>query len=299
LDKVKGIKRVPILTSQENEMGPFDIIGDVHGCYDELLELLNRLGYKPNSDGIMYHPEGRRVVFVGDLVDRGPKILETVNLAISMIDAKQALCVPGNHDMKLHRYLKGNRVQINHGLQSSIDQLQALSSEEADSWKARYQSFIDKLHSHLVIDGGKLVVAHAGMKEEFHGRSSDRIWSFALYGATTGEVDEYGLPVRLNWAADYRGSATVVYGHTPVAEAIWLNNTINIDTGCVFGGDLTALRWPERELVDVPAHETYAESPRPIKPIEASPKEISTDNLLRIEDVMGKQIIVKKREDIV
>lgn len=57
------------------------------------------------------------------------------------------------------------------------------------------------------------------------------------------------MPVRYNWAADYRGKALVVYGHTPVPEALWLNNTVNIDTGCVFGGHLTALRYPEREAV--------------------------------------------------
>jgi protein phosphatase len=74
-----------------------------------------------------------------------------------------------------------------------------------------------------------------------------------VFGETAGETDEFGLPVRPAWAADYRGNAALVYGHTPVREAEWLNDTINIYTGCVFGGRLTALRWPERELVSVAA----------------------------------------------
>src|SRR3712207_7321069 len=98
------------------------------------------------------------------------------------------------------------------------------------------------------------------MKEDLQGRESRKVRDFALYGETTGEVDEFGLPVRLNWAAGYRGSPLVVYGHTPVAEPAWLNNTVNIDTGCIFGGWLTALRYPEREIVSVPARRVYVPS---------------------------------------
>jgi polynucleotide kinase-phosphatase len=128
-----------------------------------------------------------------------------------------------------------------------------------------------------------------------HGRGSGRVREFALYGETTGETDEFGLPVRYNWAADYRGSATVVYGHTPVPEPEWLNRTINVDTGCVFGGGLTALRYPERELVSVPARRTYCEPSRPFLPADIEPSSRSAqqiqDDLLDAEDVMGKRII--------
>ena len=93
--------------------------------------------------------------------------------------------------------------------------------------------------------------------------ASDRIRDFTLYGETTGQKDAYGLPVRGNWAATYHGTAMVVYGHTPVSQPEWLNHTVNIDTGCVFGGALTALRYPEREFVSVPAFKTYVESARP------------------------------------
>ncbi|HEY1387281.1 MAG TPA: polynucleotide kinase-phosphatase, partial [Ktedonobacterales bacterium] len=283
-------------TDRRSDVGPFDIIGDLHGCYDELLELLAQLGYRADAEAGMRHPDRRRVIFVGDLVDRGPKVVETVNLARKMVAAGQALCVPGNHDAKLSRYLKGKnkKMQISHGLAESLAQIEALPEAERASWRRDYPAFADELVSHYVLAGGDLVVAHAGMKEAFQGRASGRVRDFALYGETTGETDEFGLPIRYNWAADYRGRAAVVYGHTPVPEADWLNNTINIDTGCVFGGKLTALRWPERELVSVAAHQTYAQ---PARPLAAAGDEATdaigqaTDTLLRIEDVMGKQLV--------
>jgi protein phosphatase len=241
-----------------DEHGPFDIVGDVHGCFDELLELLELLGYRPDEESAMRHPQGRRLVFVGDLVDRGPKIIASVTLARRMVEAEQAFCVPGNHDNKLLRYLYGHTVQIAHGLAESIAQIAELPEGERSEWIATYKQFIGGLGTHLVLDGGRLVVAHAGIREADHGRDSPRIRAFTLYGLPTGEKDENGLPIRVNWAADYTGAATVVYGHTPVAEPIWQNNTINIDTGCIFGGRLTALRWPEHELISVPARRIYA-----------------------------------------
>jgi protein phosphatase len=209
---------------------------------------------------------------------------------MSMVEAGTALCVPGNHDIKLMRKLRGRDVQITHGLADSIAQLE-LESEE---FRARAEKFIDKLVSHYVLDDGKLVVAHAGLKEELQGRGSGTVRDFALYGETTGETDEFGLPVRYNWAAEYRGKATVVYGHTPVPEPEWINSTINIDTGCVFGGRLTALRWPERELVSVAARATYAEPARPFLPEGAAATltaQQSLDDVLDLADVQGKRIV--------
>lgn len=253
---------------QRAERGPFDIIGDVHGCLDELLDLLLRLGYRvaPRSTAAelspfsVTPPEGRKAVFLGDLVDRGPKIVEVVGLAMAMCEAGAAFCVQGNHDAKLVRALRGRNVRVAHGLQQSLEQLAAVS----EGGKARIAEFLDELPSHLVLDGGDLVVAHAGMKEELQGLDTAAARAFALYGETTGEVDEYGLPVRCDWAANYHGRAAVVYGHTPVANPTWVNRTINIDTGCVFGGRLTALRYPERDLVSVPARQAYYYSPKPL-----------------------------------
>ncbi len=247
------IARVPLWTDRRADAGPFDLIGDIHGCYAPLTALLGALGYVHGADTDAWaHPQGRRAVFLGDLVDRGPQVVETVRLVQGMVAAGSALCVPGNHDMKLMRALKGNPVTVGHGLAESLAQIEALPEPEREAFKTAYIAFADGLVSHYWLDGGRLCVAHAGLKEEYIGRASSRVRDFALYGEATGEVDEFGLPIRLLWAADYRGATTVVYGHTPVREAQWLNNTINIDTGCVFGGKLTALRWPERELVQVP-----------------------------------------------
>ena len=268
-DNVPAIVREKLYNDKAELHGPFDIIGDVHGCYEELIELLRKLRYiieKTADDGTNYglkvsHPENRTVIFLGDLIDRGPASPAVLKLVMSMVRSGTALCVPGNHDMKLHKKLTGKAVQEKHGLAETLRQLEG----EPDAFKNDVKEFLYGLVSHYVLDSGKLVVAHAGLKEEMQGRGSGAVRSFCLYGETTGETDEFGLPVRYNWAAEYRGRAKVVYGHTPVPSAQWLNNTIDIDTGCVFGGSLTALRYPEEELVSVPAHTMYCE---PVKPLE-------------------------------
>ncbi|MFO0972943.1 MAG: polynucleotide kinase-phosphatase [Phycisphaerae bacterium] len=295
------VERTPLWNNKKHEHGPFDIIGDVHGCFDELVELLGVLGYRvEHSDTAaagfgfgIEPPAGRRAIFLGDLVDRGPKIPQVLRLVMSMVASGSALCVPGNHDMKLMRKLRGRDVQITHGLAESLAQLDAESAE----FRQQVADFIDALVSHYVLDDGNLVVAHAGMKAEMQGRGSGKVREFALFGETTGETDEFGLPVRYNWAAEYRGRAMVVYGHTPVPEPEWLNRTINIDTGCVFGGRLTALRYPERALMSVPARRAYAESRKPFAPADASAigtglsAQQAHDDLLDIGDLLGKRII--------
>jgi len=277
-------------TDRSDEHGPFDVVGDVHGCSAELHELLAALGYAAAEDGVPRHPEGRVAVFVGDLVDRGPDTPGVLRTVMGMAHAGSAICVPGNHEHKLIRALRGRNVQVTHGLAESLQQLEA----EPEEFRQAVVEFLDGLVSHYVLDGRRLVVAHAGMREEMQGRASGAVRAFALYGETTGETDEFGLPVRYAWANDYRGAAAVVYGHTPVPEADWVNGTICIDTGCVFGGKLTALRWPERELVSVPAHRTYYE---PAKPFLADGEQAplaedrapSEPDVLDIEDVLGRR----------
>ena len=211
---------------------------------------------------------------------------------MAMASAGTAICLPGNHDVKLVRRLKGRDVRIAHGLSETLAQLEA----ESDEFRDQARDFLDRLVSHVVLDDGRLVVAHAGMKQAYQGRSSGRVRDFALFGETTGETDELGLPVRLEWARDYRGDAAVVYGHTPVAAPEWVNRTINIDTGCVFGGRLTALRWPERELVSVSASRTYYEPVRPLLPEGAPPAAagVRPAFLLDVEDVAGRRVIATR-----
>lgn len=260
------IERRRLRTDRRDETGPFDIIGDVHGCVDELIALLAKLGYAVGIVGtgeqrqvISRAPAGRRAVFVGDLVDRGPASNDVLRIVMHMIREGQALAVPGNHDAKLLRWLKGSKVRMTHGIAETISQLEG----EPESFRNEVRNFIEGLVSNLWLDGGRLAVAHAGIKEEMLGRASALIREFCLYGETSGETDEFGLPIRYHWAAEYTGETTIVYGHTPVPEAEWLNNTLCVDTGCVFGGRLTALRWPEREIVSVPAARAYAAAIRP------------------------------------
>ncbi len=289
------VERMPLWNDRRDEHGPFDIIGDVHGCCDELEALLGNLGYAHTGPaGAWSHPEGRKLVFVGDLVDRGPRIPDVVRLVMDSVQAGTALCVPGNHDVKFMRAIWGKNVQITHGLADSLEQFSAYE-QHYRAFSRVAAEFIDGLVSHYVLDDGKLVIAHAGMKEEFQGRGSARVRDFALYGETTGETDEFGLPVRFDWASEYRGQAMVVYGHTPVPQADWLNRTVNIDTGCVFGGKLTALRYPEKEFVSVPAARTYCEPARPFLAAEQQAPALSAqqthDEVLDAEDVLGKRII--------
>ena len=289
------VARQPLWTDKRADTGPFDIIGDVHGCATELEELLATLGYtvawgETSGDRTVAvePPAGRKAVFLGDLIDRGPNAPDALRIAMSMVAAGTGYCIQGNHERKFGRWLEGRKVTIAHGLQETIDQYEAADR----GFKETVRPFLDDLRSHLWLDGGRLAVAHAGLKADMIGRGSGAVREFALYGETTGEIDEFGLPVRADWAANYRGEATVVYGHTPVPEAQWVNNTLCIDTGCVFGGKLTALRWPERELVEVPARQVWCEPVRPLVPVaDARSAQTEADELLDMEDVKGRRWI--------
>ncbi len=299
------VERTPLWNDRRDDHGPFDVIGDVHGCCDELEELLALLGYEVVArmdegpaleQGPTYaHPLSRKAVFLGDLVDRGPRSLDVIRLVRNMILHGSALCIPGNHDVKLVKKLRGRDVRVAHGLAQTLAEIEDLPEGERAAFSAGVADFLDGLVSHYVLDDGKLVVAHAGMKESMQGRASGRVRDFALYGDTTGETDDLGLPVRLDWAREYRGRASVVYGHTPVLTPEWLNQTVNIDTGCVFGGKLTAMRYPERVFVSVPAAKTYCEPARPFIRRDSDGSGVSAqqahDDLLDAEDVLGKRII--------
>lgn len=297
------VERTPLGCDRSGEPGPFDIIGDVHGCCDELEELLARLGYARPDDApcsAHVHPQGRRAVFVGDLVDRGPRILDTCRLVRAMVEAGTALAVPGNHDDKLVRKLRGHDVRITHGLERTLAELEALPEPRRAREARDLEAFLGGLASHVVLDGGRLVVAHAGLRADLQWRASPRVRQFCLYGETSGDVDAFGLPVRCDWAARYRGSAMVVYGHTPVPTAEWLNHTVNVDTGCVFGGALTALRYPEKERVSVPARRAWYAPVRPLVALEGRGEHDGVapgtalpqvDDVLDLQDFVGRNLV--------
>lgn len=233
-----------------NDEGPFDIIGDIHGCLDELLEMLIKLGYQQNDKGF-YHPEGRKIVSVGDLNDRGPHNINTIRIIMDLVENGQGHYVYGNHCNKFYRYLLGRNVQQSHGLEYTVAEFEALADKEY--FRNKYIAFYQNALPYLILDKGNLVVSHAGLKEAYIGRADRKVEKFCLYGDITGETDEQGHPIRKDWFLSYRGKAVVVFGHTAVLHPYIINNTIDIDTGCVFGGALTAFRYPEKTFIQIPS----------------------------------------------
>ncbi|WP_203246016.1 bis(5'-nucleosyl)-tetraphosphatase PrpE [Sporosarcina beigongshangi] len=235
----------------------FDIIGDIHGCFDELIVLIQKLGYSMKND-IPVHPDGRQLAFVGDAMDRGPNSLKTLQLLFDMQDAHALHYSPGNHCNKLYRFVKGSNVQVTHGLETTAAEINALSKVQRKQFLNRYRQFYEALPLYQTLNDGKLLIAHAGIPERLIGIPySEKVRVFVLYGDITGETLPNGKPVRRDWAKQYNGQACIVYGHTPVKEARFLQQTVNVDTGCVFGGKLTALRYPEMDVVSVPSQQPF------------------------------------------
>lgn len=236
-----------------------DVIGDVHGCIDELMALFSALGYEL-ADGIPVHPEERIPVFAGDLMDRGPASLAVIDLVYSMVvTRKTARYVPGNHCNKLYRYFLGNPVKLNHGLETTIAEYNALNPKRKKAIRHHFMTLYEQAPLYLNIDELNAVIAHAGIREDLIGKSNKKVERFVLYGDISGEFHPDGRPVRRDWSRNYQGEKWIVYGHTPVLHPRILNKTINIDTGCVFGNKLTAFRLPEEDTVSVPSTLPYQE----------------------------------------
>lgn len=229
----------------------FDVIGDIHGCYDEFVTLTKKLGYRWNA-GTPAHPKGRQLAFVGDLTDRGPESIKVMEIVYKLVmEEKQAHYTPGNHCDKLYRYFLGRKVKIKHGLETTVAEYESLSANDQAKVRSHFMKLFENAPLYIQLDHDNLVIAHAGIRHDYIGKSSKKVKTFVLYGDITGETNPDGTPVRRDWAKYYEGRAWIVYGHTPVIEPRKVNKTWNIDTGCVFGGKLTALRYPEMEPVSV------------------------------------------------
>ncbi|WP_428911397.1 bis(5'-nucleosyl)-tetraphosphatase PrpE [Niallia sp. Krafla_26] len=237
-------------------MQKIDIIGDIHGCFHELQELTALIGYNWDT-GIPIHPEGRKLGFVGDLTDRGPQSIQVIKTIYKLIQQDLAYYVPGNHCNKLYRYFLGNKVQVTHGLETTVAEYKALTKKEQQQIRQSFITLYENAPLYRILDEKNLIIAHAGISEELIGKQNSRVKTFVLYGDITGEKHEDGSPVRKDWALDYKGKSFIVYGHTPVKDVRIIGNTYNIDTGAVFGGKLSALRYPELEIVSVPSTMPY------------------------------------------
>jgi protein phosphatase len=236
-----------------------DIIGDIHGCFQEFEALTKKLGYEW-STGIPVHPDDRKLSFVGDLTDRGPESIKVIKVVYRLIKEKKAFYSPGNHCNKLYRFFLGNKVQVSHGLETTVAEYEALSPHQQTEIKNQFIWLYESSPLYQVLDKGKLVVAHAGIREDYIGKTSNSVKTFVLYGDITGKKNPDGTPERRDWAQNYNGKALIVYGHTPMKTPKRTGRTINIDTGAVFGNKLTAFRYPEDELVSVDSSLPYDES---------------------------------------
>lgn len=234
-----------------------DVIGDIHGCYTELCQLLDQLGYEYRNH-IYTHAEQRIPIFIGDITDRGPESIQVIKLVYQMVVVENvAKYIPGNHCNKLYRYFLGNRVKIQHGLETTVAEYQALSPKEQASIKDKFMQLYEQAPLYLRLPEVQAVIAHAGIKEKYIGRYDKKVESFVLYGDVSGEVDKDGRPLRKDWAQHYTGDDWIVYGHTPVLEPRIVRQTINIDTGCVFGNRLTAFSLPEERIVSIPSQQPF------------------------------------------
>jgi len=269
--KKEGFRKVHILKREDlfnfriaikpvtalcNAPPPYDIIGDIHGCFTELEDLFGKTGYE-KQNSVFIHPEGRIPIFIGDITDRGPNSVKVMELVMDMVDSKRALFIPGNHCAKLARHIMGKDIKIKWGIETTLKEIESMDDSSRENLSNRFISLVENSPNYLMLDNGNLIVTHAAIKERMIGKEHRRLRSFCLYGSATGKNDENGLPIRRDWAVEYRGKPLVVYGHTPVEVPEFRFNTINIDQGCVFGGSLTALRYPEMKTESVKARKAY------------------------------------------
>ncbi|WP_019123842.1 hypothetical protein [Brevibacillus massiliensis] len=242
-----------------------DIIGDVHACYGEFIELIQKLGYQFNEKENTYrHLKGRKLISLGDITSRGPDSISMLQFFIRHVEAGLAEMVDSNHGWKIARWLDGRRVNLAHGDEKVEAEFRAYSQQygaaKADSLREASRRLLFSAPSHLLLKrNGKVqaVAVHAGIRDEYIGKDGPAVSNFCRYGDVSG-ISADGRPIRLDWTRQHRTGELIVWGHDPRPQPERKNNTLNIDQGCVFGGQLTAYRFPEDELVGVPAKQNYS-----------------------------------------
>lgn len=148
----------------------FDIIGDIHGCYEELLTLIHKLGYELKH-GLPVHPDKRTLALVGDLTDRGPQSVDVMRFVIHAYSHGAIRYVPGNHCFKLYRYLKGNPVKLLHGIETTVNEIKKLPTHEQNKLSHEFKQLFEKAPLYDVLIPDELIIAHAAMKEKDIGKS--------------------------------------------------------------------------------------------------------------------------------
>lgn len=241
----------------------FDIIGDPHGCLYELTQLLERLNYRRKGN-IYEPPDNRTLVFVGDLTDRGWSSGELLLFAMDMFAAGRARFVLGNHDDKLKRWAMGRNVQVRHGLDKTVDDIERMEID-----RNKIIEFFEQMPYFLSIDDNRLIITHAAWRERFFEYSpfDKKCRSWCLFGPTTGKRLDNGLPDRIDWVANREikeSSPLIVYGHYAYDKIREENRTVGIDTSCVFGGSLSAFQYPEMKVVQIKSRQVYFENNRKV-----------------------------------
>jgi hypothetical protein len=203
------------------------IFGDIHACYEEWSDLLSKIG--PSSDD--------QLVCVGDLVCKGPSTKKTLDLALSL---KNLRCVMGNHELYiLNRWL-------NDDLANLIKDYQHNAVDEMGSELDRYMKYISKWP--LYLDLKECIVVHAGLRP---GIPLKKQKQEDLVHLRTVEPDDKP------WYELYKNKKLVVHGHWAKKGLIVRDNVIGLDTGCVYGKELSAVILPERKIVSVRARKAY------------------------------------------
>ncbi|KGR78310.1 metallophosphoesterase [Ureibacillus manganicus] len=241
-----------------------DIIGDIHACFDEFLEMLVKLGYIEGEDGLFRHPEGRTLVSLGDVMSRGPQSLRCMEFFLNHVNARLAYMTDSNHGWKIARWLDGRKVQLRHGdelvEQEFLEYEKINDPKKTKEFKRQLKELLMNAPSHYILQESnvdKIVCTHAGIKGEYIGKENSRIKDFCRYGDVAG-TDQNGKPIRKDWFINHNNDLLIIWGHDPKREPMTINNTINIDQGLVFGGKLTTYRYPENEFVFVPAKKNYS-----------------------------------------